>query len=624
MGNYWIHCCNKNCQAPNPENRDLCEQCHTPIVRRYLWAKGDKITTYQIGDLIGDRYLLKQKQVLLDTKPALAPWVPEEIPTEISTYLKLFPYRQHIPQVYGYIASTETNPEEIIWLFEYGTVPTEKSGELKYQELLPELTTLWAEATGMRQLNWLWQIARLWNPLKKKEVVSSLLNTSQLRVNGFTIQLRELELDGKNQPSLKHLGKLWSSKFLEKSDSSITEFLTKLCQTLEKGQINQADILLAYLDGALYELGNLYERKISIYTCTDTGPTREHNEDACYPAHGTFIKNKDVEKSLTIVCDGLGGQEGGERASKLAIENLEKKVKNIPLGETLEGWIPKKNLEKFNDAVCETNEIISDINNEENRYERQRMGTTVVMAKAHAHEMYLTHVGDSRIYWITKTGCHQITIDDDLASREVKLGYVFYRDIIQYPRAGALVQALGTSSSEHLYPNIQRLVIDEDSVFLLCSDGLSDFDRVEQYWQDEIVGILEEKKDLESVTERLLAIANSQNGHDNITIALIHVKVKKKYEDKNEKIAWLTIKEYVDKTPKTILNVKESRSKQGLLSNNNFLILGIVTGLLVVVLLAIYFILKDESSENKNESTTSTIEKQLEDLMITKTENYKE
>jgi len=42
------------------------------------------------------------------------------------------------------------------------------------------------------------------------------------------------------------------------------------------------------------------------------------------------------------------------------------------------------------------------------------------LATAHAHEVYITHIGDSRAYWITRTGCHQVTLDDDVASREVR------------------------------------------------------------------------------------------------------------------------------------------------------------------------------------------------------------
>jgi hypothetical protein len=88
-----------------------------------------------------------------------------------------------------------------------------------------------------------------------------------------------------------------------------------------------------------------------------------------------------------------------------------------------------------------------------------------------------------------------------------------------------LVQALGMSASSLLYPNVQRFILDEDSVFLLCSDGLSDGDRVDEYWQTEILPMLEGKTDIETVSKRLVEIANTQNGHDNVTVGLIYVQV---------------------------------------------------------------------------------------------------
>ncbi|NJR38215.1 MAG: hypothetical protein HC781_04390 [Leptolyngbyaceae cyanobacterium CSU_1_4] len=176
-------------------------------------------------------------------------------------------------------------------------------------------------------------------------------------------------------------------------------------------------------------------------------------------------------------------------------------------------------------AACLANDQISRRNDSEQRLDRQRMGTTLVMGLIRAHELYITHVGDSRAYWITRYGCHQVTLDDDVASREVRLGYCTYPQALQQPGSGSLVQALGMSASSLLYPNVQRLMLDEDSVFLLCSDGLSDGDRVEEYWETEILPLLEGKTDVETVSKRLVEIGNTQNGHDNVTVGLIYVQV---------------------------------------------------------------------------------------------------
>ncbi|MGH2412865.1 MAG: PP2C family protein-serine/threonine phosphatase, partial [Microcystaceae cyanobacterium] len=506
-------------------------------VKYYLWAIGDWLKAYRVGELLCDRYFLKQPQIVLDTKPGLPTQGTEEVPDRLLPYLKLFPYRLHIPQIYSYIPSPDDQLNLEIWLLEYGSIPTDASGELKYPELLPQLTQMWAEASALRQLNWLWQISQLWQPLQSRGVASSLLNPSLLRVNGRTIQLLELQTDTQPAPSLQQLGQFWS-QWIANASPHLSDFLQELCQHLEQGIITQSQQLLDLLARGSYHCGRSQQRIYQIFTATDAGPTRDHNEDACYPPSGEFIRVDAQENPLAIVCDGIGGQDGGEIASQLAIKTLLEEVKHLSLsGE----WNPQRHIESLDNAICATNDLISQRNDREQRQDRQRMGTTLVMSFADAHEMYLAHVGDSRAYWITPTSCHQVTVDDDLASREVRLGYLLYRDAIQYPNSGALVQALGMSASTSLRPTVQRLIIDEDCVFLLCSDGLSDYDRVEQYWDSEIVPILSGEKDVAEVGKRLLEIANQQNGHDNVTVALVYCQVQPKEEIEDIPLAFPTI-----------------------------------------------------------------------------------
>ncbi|MBR8829409.1 MAG: protein phosphatase 2C domain-containing protein [Gomphosphaeria aponina SAG 52.96 = DSM 107014] len=518
-----IQCSNNNCQAFNALSSKFCSECSTPRCVRYLRGIGEGIKGYKVGELIGDRYVYQGQSVVLDTLPKQVPALSEKIPDRIITYLKLFGYRLHIPQVYGLLhEKSET------WLLEYGSLPLKSSGELEYQELLPELTKVWQKATGLRQLNWLWQLARLWKPLENKGVTSSLLNASLLRVNGPIIQLLELQPD-EEKPTLKQLGELWSAWKLP-SSSPIGQFWEKVCELLVEDRVREPEKLVEMLEIGMEQWGQWQERTYNIISATEAGKVREHNEDACYPPPGKKVSATGGRDGLAIVCDGLGGQAGGEIASELAINSLREKL-------TLDSENPPANIQKLKEAIAVANDLISDRNDRENRYERERMGTTLVMTFPEQHEMYLANVGDSRIYLITSTGCHQITIDDDLASREVRLGYSLYRDVLQYPNSGALVQALGMSSADTLHTNVQRWVLDADCVFLLCSDGLSDYERVEEYWESEILPILNHKISIEQAAERLMAIANEKNGHDNITIALVHCEVKQS-EAKDKKLLW--------------------------------------------------------------------------------------
>ncbi|BAG01684.1 PP2C family protein-serine/threonine phosphatase [Microcystis aeruginosa] len=518
-----LQCQNLTCLSPNALTNRFCEKCGTPLVKRYLWMMGDWVRTYyHVGELIDNRYLVKQPQIVLDTKPAQAPQAPDEPPSWISLYLKLLPFHLHIPQVYGYIPSPDEPLNMDIWLLEYGTIPLDQTGELIYPELLPTLAEVWSQASDLRQIHWLWQMAKLWHPLQKKALVSSLLNPFLTRVNNQLLQLLELSKDEATAPNLKDLGAFWTG-LIPTAAANIQDFLVSLTQELESGDLDRPESLIAILDYALQHYGGGQERTYEIFTCTDTGLMREHNEDACYPPTNQAITLAHGQNPLAIVCDGIGGQEGGEIAAQLAIETLPREI-NRSATTDMEVY-PDSHSLVLEQAIRVINDLISQRNDQESRQDRQRMGTTLVMAFAQAQEMYAAHVGDSRIYWITAHSCHQVTVDDDLASREVKLGYLLYRDAIQYPNAGVLVQALGMSSANNLHPTVQRLIIDQDCVFLLCSDGLSDYDRVEQYWDSEIVPLLRGEKNVTAVGESLLQLANQKNGHDNSTIALVYCRV---------------------------------------------------------------------------------------------------
>jgi hypothetical protein len=140
--------------------------------------------------------------------------------------------------------------------------------------------------------------------------------------------------------------------------------------------------------------------------------------------------------------------------------------------------------------------------------------------------LYLAYVGDSRIYLVTARGCRQVTIDDDVASQQTRIGRMLYRQALGTRNAGALTQALGMSDSNSLQPTIQRLFLDEEVVVLLCSDGLSDFDRIDEVWDSILTPVIQGNRSIAAAANDLIAIANQRNGHDNVTIALMHYQVQ--------------------------------------------------------------------------------------------------
>ncbi|MCY7279013.1 MAG: serine/threonine protein phosphatase, partial [Phormidesmis sp. CAN_BIN44] len=103
-----LQCPNFFCQALNLESHRFCQKCRSPLIKRYLWAVGSGLETFASGELVGDRYLLKNGQILLDTKPGLAPESPSEIPAKWEVYLRLSPFRLHVPQIYGVVTASRS------------------------------------------------------------------------------------------------------------------------------------------------------------------------------------------------------------------------------------------------------------------------------------------------------------------------------------------------------------------------------------------------------------------------------------------------------------------------------------------------------------------------------------
>lgn len=523
-----LYCANPLCQGPNPVSHRFCQTCRAPLTKHFLWLAGQDLEPCQPGTLIWDRYWCQQERVFLDTKPALLPEFPEEVSAEIEPYLRLITLQPHMPQVYAVLPASAVSATECYLLEKAPIYPAGVSKidpTLVDGTLMPAIRSVWKYASGLRQLSWLWQLAHLWQVCQPEGMGQTLLNSALLRVEGGLVRVLELQRSDTSL-SLVDVGNLWQ-QWLPEAHPEIADFLRQLCQQLVTQQINTSDHLIAVLDQAIATCSQTYQYQIQIATLTDQGPTRQRNEDACSPTSGSVLTFRggaaaNSELPYVIVCDGIGGHEGGNIASNLAIATLEHQFQTLPQSSRIS---VDTLIHTLDVATVAANDAIVQRNDAEQRHERQRMGTTLVMALAQTPELYLAHIGDSRAYRITPTGCHQITLDDDVATREVRLGYALYREALRQPSAGSLVQALGMNSSSLLRPTVQRYLLDEDCVFLLCSDGLSDNDRVEQSWQTYLLPLLQGTTDLATVAQQLIAVANQQNGHDNATVGLVHCRV---------------------------------------------------------------------------------------------------
>jgi serine/threonine protein phosphatase PrpC len=507
----------------------------TAVEQQYLWAVGLDTEVFPPASLVGDRYRVISSQIVVDTDIFSLPELPLEFQTYVVSYLKLSRLSLHLPRPYGLLLLGEELNLSEIFLLE--NVPIDRLGNL-----FPTLAEAWQQVSALRQINLLWQVLNLWEPLAEQNMTRTLIEPKLVRVDGMWVRLLELQADVA-AVHISQLGDIWV-QWLDFAKPEIAEPLTEFFYSLGRGE-HDIKSAIAYLDKLALKVMQDQPLTVRIASSTDVGQKRDHNEDACYPDNK---RQKRAEQSdslrdrLAIVCDGLGGHDGGEVASSLAIKTLEQQLKTLlhqaenDPDFSAQGFIAQ--LEMVARVV--NNQIVA-INDQQQRQAQQRMGTTLVMAvipRPHgqpSNEVYVVHVGDSRLYCVTNNNLRQVTLDDDVATRETTLGYNFYAYSSQRIDGGALIQALGTRGSDMLVPRVQRFFIDEDSVLLLCSDGLSDFDRVEQIYDDFLLPILTEDKPLARSSQDLIDRANELNGHDNITVALMRCRFAP--ADANEDVA---------------------------------------------------------------------------------------
>ncbi|MEL7331762.1 MAG: serine/threonine phosphatase [Cyanobacteria bacterium J06560_2] len=264
---------------------------------------------------------------------------------------------------------------------------------------------------------------------------------------------------------------------------------------------------------------------------TDVGHQRDHNEDCFLIAREsrTYSDNKGQRTTahgLYILCDGMGGHDGGEVASQLAAKTLSEYFEiHWPSPQPNEEARSLPDEKTVVEAVKLANQAIYEVNEQEGRAGHERMGTTLVVVLLQGTSAVVAHVGDSRLYRHSRrTGLSQVTTDHEVGQREIERGI---DPEIAYARPDAyqLTQALGPRGKEDLAPSVSYLSFSEDTLLLLCSDGLSDNDVVEDYLDSHIDPLLRGKKTLDTGIDELVQLSNEVNGHDNITAVAALLKV---------------------------------------------------------------------------------------------------
>lgn len=254
---------------------------------------------------------------------------------------------------------------------------------------------------------------------------------------------------------------------------------------------------------------------------TDVGHERTHNEDY-FSVDQQYFCTPDLpdgnHRGLYILCDGMGGMAKGEVASELATKKL-----RSYLNSRWQRHLPTEiGLEL---AINAANKAVYECNQREQRAGSGRMGTTaVVVMVSNSHVRYI-HIGDSRLYRLTRQyGLQQLTTDHNAYQRALQQGFT-QREAQAY--GPQLTKALGPWSGESLHPQAQTMAVEEDTVLLLCSDGLSDHDLLEKHAHSHLMGMLDFRTDLTHGMDHLMELANQKNGHDNISAIAVRLRPQK-------------------------------------------------------------------------------------------------
>lgn len=474
------------------------------------------------GQSVNDRYWVLGPGIWQDTQAPDPPDSPATVSTAALPYLRAYPHQLHVPTVYG---ECQLDHGAVLLL---DNVPLDRHGRL-----LPTLGTAWAGATPFRQVYWCWQLFNLWPHLCGLDMAASLTAPEVIHVDGWRIRLSNLV---SGTPEIKELGSLIST-LLPKSSGAVTQGLQAVIDRCNDAQPN-FDQILEHLNRVLLSQAMAFSFTTEVAGSTNSGQ-QPHNEDACYPSQTEFERSSTSDlpslPRIAIVCDGVGGHAGGEIASQTVVRSLQLQLRSL-IAECAEQDAPLPPyvvMGQIEAAIRVANNLVASQNDSQGRTERQRMGTTLVVAimipqrvptpdgPAEVNELYIAHVGDSRAYWITPEACNLLTVDDDVSTREVAAGNNYPHIAHARTDAGALTQALGTREADSLTPHIQRFLLDETGVLLLCSDGLSDNQRVETSWANYIGLIVKNIVPLHTAVESWVELANQKNGHDNIAVVLM-------------------------------------------------------------------------------------------------------
>lgn len=214
-----------------------------------------------------------------------------------------------------------------------------------------------------------------------------------------------------------------------------------------------------------------------------------------------------TEKGRTLsatVCDGIGGTKGGEVASRLCVEKLTELIFSSTTQSDRRSLLVE--------AVRSANHYLYDYTLLHPEY--QEMGTTLITLLLNENRAYFISVGDSRMYSFTKDCLRQLTEDDSYVWRLYKENLLTKEQLVKHPKGNLVTKIIPMGMDIQVVA--EETDIKGDTVFLLCSDGVTD------YLQDKTIeNIIKENERLTAIGEKIITESLKEGSNDDISLILL-------------------------------------------------------------------------------------------------------
>ena len=245
---------------------------------------------------------------------------------------------------------------------------------------------------------------------------------------------------------------------------------------------------------------------VEVAGLSDIGCQRENNKDSYLYWEPSGDDEFQRKGRLAVIADGMGGHEGGQEASRMAVETVreiyDQAFHDDPQAALMESFAAAHaRIQDF----AERNPVF------------HGMGTTCTAMVLRGRQLYFAHVGDSRLYLVRDARILRLTRDHSYVSRLVENGIVRAEDAEKHPQRHILTAALGAGREVAIDGAEQGLPLHEGDELLLCTDGL---------WgvvsEQELETAVSGNTPAESCAA-LVSLARQRGGPDNITVQVLRV-----------------------------------------------------------------------------------------------------